>query len=89
MRAIMANKFQRARILAEQEFELGVGLDGVGEIADHTINRHGDGLLGERFGDALDNGAARNAGLILARGAIGNVTVIISVSWLTPAYKRR
>ncbi len=57
-------------------------------IADRTVERHGDRALGERLGDAFDDGAAGGAGLVLALIAIGKCQGNHQwVSWLTPANK--
>ncbi len=53
MRGVVPDQFQRARVLARQEFDLGVLLDRIGEVGHHAVERHRDGALGERGRDAL------------------------------------
>jgi hypothetical protein len=53
MRGVVPDQFQRARVLARQELDLGVLLDRIGEVGDHAVERHGDGALGERGRNAL------------------------------------
>ena len=53
MGGVVPDELQRARIVATDEFDLGIALDRVTEIGEHAIERHGDGALGERGRDAL------------------------------------
>jgi len=53
MGGVVPDQLQRARVLAADEFDLGVALDGVVQVREHAIERHGDGALGERGRDAL------------------------------------
>jgi hypothetical protein len=71
VRGIVPDQFQRARILAVQEFDLGVLGDRIGEIGDRAVESHGDGALGQRLGNAFHDLAAGDAGFVLALGAIG------------------
>ena len=53
MRGVVPDQLQRARVLARDEFDLGVALDRVGEIGERAVERHGDGALGQRRRNAL------------------------------------
>ena len=53
MRGVVPDQFQRARVVAIDEFDLGVALDRIGEVGDLAVERHRDGALGERGRDAL------------------------------------
>ena len=53
MGGVVPDQLQRARVLAADEFDLGVALDRVGEVREHAIERHRDRALGERRRDAL------------------------------------
>ena len=53
MRGVVPDQFQRARVFAGEEFDLGVFVDRVGEIGDRAVERHRDRALGERGRDAL------------------------------------
>ncbi len=70
MRGIMPDQLQRARILAVDEFDLRILRHRIGEIDQFAVERHGDGLLGERGGNAAGDLGAGRAGLKGARGAI-------------------
>ena len=71
MRGVMADQLQRARIVAVQEFDFRVALDGVGEVGDRTVERHGDRALGERGGNPLRDVEAGNAVGIVPTCAVG------------------
>ena len=53
MGGVVPDELQRSRVVAADEFDLGVALDRVTEVGEHAIERHGDGALGERGRDAL------------------------------------
>ena len=53
MGSVVPDQLQRSRVVAADEFDLGVVLDRVAEVGEHAIERHGDGALGERGRDAL------------------------------------
>ena len=53
MRGVMPDQFQRARVVAVDEFDLGVAVDRIGEVGDHAVERHRHRALGERGRDAL------------------------------------
>ena len=65
MRAVVPDEFQRARVFAGEELDLGVMLDRIGEIGDRAIERHRDRALGERgrnaFGDIEAGDAVRDS----------------------------
>ena len=44
----------------------GILVDRIGEIGERAVERHGDGALGERLGDAFGELAAGDAGGVLA-----------------------
>ena len=53
MRGVVADQFERARVLAGDELDLRVLLDRVGEVGELAVERHRDRALGERGRDAL------------------------------------
>ena len=63
MRGVVADEFERARVVAGEELDLGVMLDRIGQIGDLAVERHGDRALGERrrnaFGDVEAGGVLR------------------------------
>ena len=71
MGGVVPDQFQRARVFAREEFDLGVVLDRVGEIGHHAVERHRDGALGERGRDALGDIEAGGALGILPTRAVG------------------
>ncbi len=75
MRGVVADQLQRARIVAIEELDLRIGLDGVGEIVDDAIERHRDGALGERQRNGFDDFDACDAGRIFPARAIGKSDV--------------
>ena len=48
MRGVVADQFERARVVAGKELDLGVVVDRIGEVGNLAIERHGDRALGER-----------------------------------------
>ncbi len=71
VRRVMSDQFQRARIVAADEFDFRVMFDSVGEISDLAIKRHRHGALGERGRDALGDVEAGGVFGELALGAVG------------------
>ena len=71
MRGVMPDQLQRARIVAIDEFDLGVVFDSVGEIADHAIQRHRHRAFCQRRRDALGDIEAGDALGEFAPGAVG------------------
>ena len=71
MRGVVPDQFQRAGIVAGDEFDFGVMLDRVGEIADHAVERHRHRALGQRRRDALGDIEAGDALGKFALGAVG------------------
>ena len=61
MRGVVADQFERARVVARDELDLGVALDRVGEVGERAVERHRDGALGERGRDALGDVEAGDA----------------------------
>src|SRR5262249_3305881 len=61
VRGVVPDELQRARILAGEELDLRIALDGVAQIREHAVERHGDRALGERgrspLGDVDAGGA--------------------------------
>ena len=53
MRGIVPDQFQRARVVAVEEFDFGIALDRVGQVGEHAVERHRDRALGERGRNAL------------------------------------
>ena len=67
----MPDEFQRARVLARDEFDLRVAVEPAGEIAQAPVDGHGDGALGERRRNVLGDIEAGNAGLELTGSPVG------------------
>ncbi len=88
VRAVVPDQLQAARVGAVQELDAGIAVDRVVEVGDRAVERHGDGALGQRLGDALDHGAAGGAGGDLPRVAVGEGEDRhgARVSGLSPAY---
>ena len=61
MRGVMPDQFQRARVVAIDELDLGVLLDFVGKVGHHAVERHRDRALGERGRNALGDIETGNA----------------------------
>ena len=70
MRRVVTDQRQRLLVFPGEDADLGVGLDRLGEVLDLAVERHGDGLLGQRLGDRLGDLAAGNARLELAARAV-------------------
>ena len=71
MRAVMADQFQRARVLAVDQFDLRIVRNRIVEIGDHAVQRHRHRALGERGRDALGDLEAGGVLGIFALGAVG------------------
>ena len=71
VRAVVADQLQRARVLAGEEFDLGVALDRVGEVGERAVERHRDRALGERGRDALGDVETGDAVGIVPTRAVG------------------
>ena len=90
MRRIVADQFERARIVSGEEFDLGVMLDRIGQIGNLAVQRHGDGALGERGRNALGDIEAGGVGGIVPAGPVGEGQCDHgSLLLLTPADERR
>jgi len=75
MRGVVADQLQRARIVAAQEFDFGILVDGVGEVGDRPVERHRDGPLGQRGGDRFGDVEAGNPRLERPARAVGESDV--------------
>ena len=53
VRGVMADEFQRARIVAGEELDLGVMRDRIGKVGELAVERHSDRALGKRRRNAL------------------------------------
>ena len=71
VRGIVADQFQRARIVAGQELDLGVVLDRIGKIGKPAVERHRYRALGERRRNAFGDIEAGGVGGILPTRAVG------------------
>ena len=71
MRAVMPDQFQRARIVAGDEFDFRVLLDRIVEVGEVAVERHRHRALGERRRDALGDVEAGDAVGEFAFGAVG------------------
>ena len=71
VRGIVANEFQRARIVAGEELDLGVAIDRIGKVRDLSVKRHGDRALGKRRRNTLRDVEAGYVWRILPTGAVG------------------
>ena len=71
MRRVVADQLERFLVLAREEFDRGVGLDGSGEVGELAVEAHRHAALGERRRDRFGDVEARGAGLHRALCAIG------------------
>ena len=71
MGAIVPDEFQTARVVPGQELDLGVTLDGIGEIGNLPIDRHRDCALGQRRRNAFGDIEAGSAVRVVPTGAVG------------------
>ena len=71
MRAVMPDQFQRARVVAVDEFDLRIARDRIVEVGDHAIQRHRHRALGQRRRDALGDVEAGDVPGIFALRAVG------------------
>ncbi|GJE70498.1 hypothetical protein CHKEEEPN_2036 [Methylorubrum podarium] len=69
--AVVADQFERPRVVAREELDRSVVLDDVVEVAHRAVERHGDRALGERLGDALHHGPTGHRGVVRAGVAVG------------------
>ena len=53
VRGVVADEFQRARIVAGQELDLRIMLDRIGKVGKPAVQRHRHRALGERRRDAF------------------------------------
>ena len=89
MRGVVADQFQRARVLARDELDLGVLLDRIGEVGDLAVERHRDRALGERGRDALRDVETGDVVGVVAARAVGKGQGDHGVLlWLTPTNGR-
>ena len=71
MRGIMPDQFQRAGLVAVDELDPGVSLDGIVEVGELAVERHGHRALGERGRNALGDLEAGGVFWKFALGAVG------------------
>ena len=71
VRRIVADQLERAGIVARDELERCVSIDGVGKIDKLAVANGRHGALGKRGGNGFGDVEARNAGLIGALRAVG------------------
>src|SRR5262249_1433640 len=53
VRGVVPDELQRARVLAGEELDFGIALDGVVQIRERAVERHDDRALGKRGRNAL------------------------------------
>ena len=75
MRRIVADQFERARIIARYELERSVAIDRISEVGKLAIADHRHGALGKRRRNGFGDFEAGDAGLIGALSAIGKSDV--------------
>ena len=68
--AVVADQFQRARILAGDELDAAPFVHRVGKVGQFAVQGHGHGAFGEGRGDALGDVEAGYARLELALRAV-------------------
>ena len=71
MRGVMPDQFQRARIVAVDQFDLRIVRDRIVEIGDHAVQRHRHRALGQRRRDALGDVETGDVLGIFALRAVG------------------
>ncbi len=71
MRGIVANKFERARVVAGEELDFGVVVDRIGKIGELAVERHRHRALGKRRRNALGDVEAGGVLRILPTCAVG------------------
>ena len=71
VRGIVADEFERPRVVAGQKLDLGVVLDRIGKVGKLAVERHGDRALGERRRNALGDLEAGGVGGIVPTCAVG------------------
>ena len=71
MRRVVADQLERARVVAVDELDLGVGVDLFGEIGQDAVARHRDAALGQRWRNRFGDVEAGKARLEGAARAIG------------------
>ena len=77
MRGVVADQFERAGVVAVDEFDARILLDRIDQVAQFAIERHRDRPLGQRWRNALDDieagGALREAAVRAVRKGDGDV----------------
>src|SRR5690242_13469812 len=71
MSGIMANEFERARIVAGEKLDFGVVLDRIGKIGELAVKRHRHRTLGERRRNALGDIETGGVWRIVPTRAVG------------------
>ncbi|MGY3118969.1 hypothetical protein ACVWXQ_002906 [Bradyrhizobium sp. S3.14.4] len=69
--AVVADQLERARIVAVDQLDLGIGFDGIVEVGDYAVERHRNRALGQRRRNALGDLEAGDALGVFAPGAVG------------------
>jgi hypothetical protein len=67
----VTDQLERPRIVAIDELDLRIAVNGIGQIVNLGIERHGDGALGKRGRDAFGDVEAGDAGGIITRRTVG------------------
>ena len=89
VRGVVADQLKRARVLARHELDFSVVLDGVGEIGQPAVERHGDRALGERRRNALGDVQPGGAWGVIPTRAVGEGQCDhVDLLLLTPANER-
>ncbi len=71
MGGVVADEFEGAGVVAGDDLDARVTGDGLGEIRERPIQRDGDGLLGQGFGNGGSDIRAGSPLGIVAHGAVG------------------
>ena len=90
---VVADQFQRAGVVAIDELDLGVAADGLAEVDDGAVERHGDGALGQRWRNRLGHFEAGDAVGVFPTRAVGegqrdHLNLLVAHSLPTNAGKR-
>src|SRR5262249_29271582 len=71
MRGIVTDQLQRARVVAGEEFDFRVPLDGIAQVRKHAVEGHGNRALGERRRNLLGNVETSRPFWVFSTRAIG------------------
>ena len=90
VRGVVPDQLQRARVVAGDEFDLGVAFDRVGEVGERAVERHRHGAFGQRGRNALGDVEPGGALGVVPACAVGKgQRDHVSSPLLTPANERR